>query len=361
MKIGFDGRCLLDDKLSGVGKYATYTLKEMINENPLDEFVVFASSFGGKNLENLSWLKKKPNVKLKIWRIPNKLLNLCFFLFNWPKMDFFTGTVDIFFMPNINFCALSKKNKNVLTIHDLSFEYFERFFSFKMRLWHFLVNPRRICRQCDELIAVSESTKEDLVNFYQINPEKISVAKKKKINSLIRFGLKKISEDNEEDLEAAKFVRDTYGLPERFILFLGNLEPRKNIVSVVLAFEELKMSNQRFVDLNLVLVGGNRWLNEELATLIKESAFRENIFLVGYIKDDDRKMIYRSAKVFVYPSFFEGYGYPPIEALILDVPVIASNNTSLAENLQTKAVLIDAFRPDEIRLALETLLEPSAG
>ena len=145
-------------------------------------------------------------------------------------------------------------------------------------------------------------------------------------------------------------------LPDRFILFLGKLEPRKNIVSIVKAFNNLKL-NSKYEDVGLVIAGAKGWLYKDVVKEASGSNNKEQIVFIGQIKDEERFLYYRAANVFVYPSFFEGFGFPPLEAMSCGTPVITSRNSSLPEVVSDSAITVDPYNISELELWITKLLD----
>lgn len=347
MKIGIDVRCLVEGRRTGVEEYTLNVLRYLFEIDQKNDYVLFLNSFREPEA-SLNWIEKYSNVTLKKFRFPNKLLNLFFWYFGWPKIDKMLGGADIFFMPNITFFGLSKKTKLISTIHDLSFERYPEFFSIKRRLWHIFVNPKKICRRANKIIAVSESTKKDIVSLYKINAGKIKV-----IHNGLAEKFKVINRNDEKLIK----IKEKYQLPYKFILYFGTIEPRKNVISVLKAFEGLKKSgSEEAKKFKLVIAGSDGWSSEEAYFLIKNSRWKEDIILINNVQEEDKEYFYNLASVFVYPSFFEGFGFPPLEAMVSGVPVIASNNSSVAEIVGEAGTLIDPAKPQEIFQALQEII-----
>ena len=351
MRIGIDVRCLAEGRRTGVEEYTLNLLENLFKQDSKNEYILFFNSFRHARAD-FSWIAKYPNVKLKRFNFPNKILNFLFWYLNWPKIDHLIGGVDIFFLPNIIFASVSPRAKLVATLHDLSFERHSETFSWKRRLWHSFINPKKICQKATKIIAVSNSTKKDLIQIYGIDLKKIEM-----IYSGIAEKFKQLDRNNENLIK----IKEKYNLPYKFILFLGTIEPRKNIIGIVRAYNELQAYAEKnnLVELQkykLILAGQMGWLHEKIFAEIHSSQYRENIFCLNAVDDADKVYLYNLASLFVYPSFFEGFGFPPLEAMSCEVPVISSNNSSLAEIIGRGGILVDPNRPDEIYRAMREIL-----
>lgn len=347
MKIGIDIRSLASGKQSGVEEYVRGLLRELFLMGKEHEFVLFFNAWG-KVKPDLAFTEGFPHVTIKQFRIPNKLLNFALWYFRYPKLDQLIGGVDVFFMPNMNFAAFSKYVKLIVTVHDLSFEWFPETFSWKQRLWHYMVNLRGLLRRADMIVTVSRSTADDIIDRYHIIPHKVYA-----ILSGVNPSFHPLDRNDIQLIE----VQKKYQLPYRFILSLGTLEPRKNLVSLVRAYETFHQTAVgEMVKYELVIAGTPGWKCEEFLEIVRQSPVRHHIHLLGFVDEADKAALYTLSSVFVYPSFYEGFGFPPLEALVCGVPVIASHSASLPEVVGKAGILIDPYRPDEILQALRQVL-----
>jgi len=338
MNIGVDIRPLMSPLRTGVGEYTFELLNALFQIDRKNQYFLFYNSY--KNIDKYlpDWKYDNVHIIKKTW--PNKLFNFCQKFLFWPKIDSFASEkLDYFFSPNLNFTALNKHVKKILTIHDLSFEFFPEFFSFKQKLWHWLVNPKKQCLSADIILTPSVNTKQDLVNYYQIPENKVRS---------IYPGLSSI-------FEKKQIQEKTLDLPDNYILFLGSLEPRKNILSVIEGYESAFSSLS--LPYNLIIAGAPGWKNKEIFARIEKSPLKQKITFAGYIKNEDKPELYRRAAVFVYPSFYEGFGFPVLEAMYCKIPIITSNRSSIPEITADYAHLIDPNKSGQIAEGLIKILK----
>ncbi len=351
MKIAVDVRCLMDGRRTGVEEYTLGLLENLFKLDNKNEYVLFLNSWKEPNFD-FGFFSQFKNVKIKRFKIPNKILNLFFWYLAWPKIDILCGGAQVVFMPNIIFGSVSKAAKLVLTVHDLSFERHSEYFSVKRRWWHMFINTRTICRAADKVIAVSHSTKNDLIDLYNIKKEKIET-----IYSSVNNDFRIIGRNDAGMIKA----KERYSLPYKFILTLGTIEPRKNIIGTVRAYNALQeyaaiRARPDILKYELVIVGESGWNAEAIFAEIKNSPFRNKIKIIHSIPNEDKPYLYNLASLFAYPSFFEGFGFPPLEAMSCGVPVITANNSSLPEIVGGAAVMIDPDKPGELFHAMWEIL-----
>lgn len=341
MTIGVDIRILGQPRRTGIVEYTEQLLSRMITAAPEHRFKLFYASWR-RTLPNYEWLHA-PNVELHSFRVPNSLLFLANRLFDWPNIDRLIGGADAFFLPHLFITSLSRQCRRVMTFHDLSYLRFPEFFTLGQRLWHsLLMNPAWQVRWSDRVIAVSESTKADLIRFYHLDPANVQVI-------YSGANLKRLSADRLQEFQ------DKKQLPDRFILSMSTLSPRKNIVAIIRAFTELK-ERPGFDDIRLIIGGDRGWLDRSIFNEIQRSSAQRYIRYIGYVPDDQRAAWYSAASVFVYPSFFEGFGLPVLEAMTCGTPVITSHNSSLPEVAADGALLVDPYNPADIVDALQAVL-----
>ncbi len=345
MKIGVDVRCFAQGKNTGVEEYAQKTLRAIFEADEKNEYILFFNAWRGRQVD-FSWATKYKNVSLKKYVIPNKLLNFSLWFLHYPKLDKLCGNVDVFFMPNNNFCALSDSVKLFLTVHDLSFEHHTHSFSLKRRLWHFFVNPRLLAKRANKIFAVSAATRADICETYDIDKNKVSIT---------RNGLTSVEGKYNRNSMELIMIKEKYNLPYQFILYFGTIEPRKNIVSIIKAYEQLRATNKNTKH-QLIIAGARGWKGEEIYGAAVNAKYKEDIVILADIPEDEKELLYTLASVFVYPSFFEGFGFPPLEAINCLVPTIVSHTTSLPEVAGDNAIMVNPTRPDEIVIALNEII-----
>ncbi|MDI3496048.1 MAG: hypothetical protein PWQ35_69 [Patescibacteria group bacterium] len=346
LKIGIDARVLLDEHYSGVAEYAANLLEAILQIDTNSQYYLFYNTF------NNSYLKLKKferlNCSRRGSRYPNKIFNYLLQKFlKQPKIDKFLGGVDIYFSPHFNFINLKKGTKFVITIHDISFLRHPQFFSYRKNFWHQALRLKKLLERADVIVAVSANTKADLIEVLKIPAEKIVV-----IYSGNNYDILPVV-----DTKALQNYRQKLGLPLRFILFVGNIEPRKNLSNLILAYNLLRQAEPELADVALVIAGAPGWKHKAIYQTWKNSPYKDDIKFLGYVDTQEKEYLYRLATVFAYPSFYEGFGFPPLEAMRFSLPVVASNVSSLPEILGRSALLVDPFRPDEIKQALHLVLK----
>jgi glycosyltransferase involved in cell wall biosynthesis len=326
VKIGIDGIPLSEVK-TGVGHYTYEIATAVAGDSHSDDFELVSNIPFDPSISdttevlppNLAFVEQKTNRLSRHWwavGLPRYIRKHQFSLFHGTNYD----------VPLFGGCP------TVLTIHDLSlFLYPETHERHRVR------RARRrlplMVRRATLLIAPTVSVQKELTDHLRVPSDKIRV-----VAEAPRRCFTPLHADQTNS------IRTRLGIHDRFILYVGTLEPRKNIATLVRAFEELLKSTE--LRPQLVLVGKKGWLTEELIHQIKSSSVRDRILMTGYLSDDDLRALYSSCSVMVYPALYEGAGLPPIEAMACGAPVITTDTPAIAEMVGAGALL---FSPLDFR------------
>ncbi|HEX8161866.1 MAG TPA: glycosyltransferase family 1 protein [Pyrinomonadaceae bacterium] len=234
----------------------------------------------------------------------------------------------------------------VVTIHDLAFEHLPA--TFKRRSWMQLrLTVRRTARRAAQIITVSEYSKRDIVETYRVEPGRVTVTHEA---AAARF--RPVSDERE-----LRRVRQLYGIEGDYILAVGSVQPRKNLARLVRAYSDLRRRPGQAKLPRLVVVGKLAWLYEETLRAVEECGVREDVTLTGYVPEGDLPALYSGALCFAYPSFFEGFGLPPLEAMRCGTPVVVGDRTSLPEVVGDAGLLVDPFDTAAMTAALARVVD----
>lgn len=346
MRIGIDANWAIYEK-AGIGKYSENLIKNLLKYDTKNEYVLFFNFFfnQGKHQSEIKNLIKdsKKKVTVKFVPLPGKVKE---FLFQTklPASSIYSEKIDLYFSPYFGGIPQNGWEKMVVTIHDLVFLKFPSHAGKDLSKFY-LKKTREAVDKCQKIIAVSEATRKDLIKLLKTPEEKIQV----------------IYEGRSEEFKPIKDQKTIntrlkkYGLSYgEFILSVGTLEPRKNLVSLIKAYAQLSMTIKN--KYKLVLVGGAGWNNSEIDQKIQDLNLKDKIIKTGYVEQADLPYFYNAAKVFVYPSLYEGFGLPVLEAESCGTPVITSSISSLPEVTGNAAILVKPKEESEIAAALKKVL-----
>ena len=343
MIIGVDLRVLASGQHSGVEEYTEQVVRHMVG---LDAHISWRFiSLGRRGVPWRPWFDA-PTIRRVHCGIPSSVGWLAGATVGWPRLDQVAGGVDVMFFPHLVLGAVSPQCPVVSTWHDMSYEMMPEFLSPRQRLWHSIqMMPRWQAHRARHIICVSQSTARDVVSRYGIAEDRVRVIHSGVDTQCVRAG--------DEEIQA---YRQAHRLPERFVLALGTIEPRKNIEMLVSAFEEIASRTA----CDLVIAGSHGWQAHALIRRIASSPVSSRIHVVGPVEPSQRALLVSSADAVVYPSYLEGFGFPPLEALACGVPVVASHTSAIAEVAGQWAVLVDPYRAQSVATGILYALEDQA-
>lgn len=324
---------------AGIGRLATIQLQGLLSSDRRREYVLhgWAPDLDTEKIRTFL----RDGVRLSVARIPGVIKRAYWNVLRVPPLETLIGPFDVFhgaepLLPPVG------KRKSIVTFNDSAYYKFPHFYSKGVaRKWDYFY--RRSLQLASAIIVLSENTRSDLVEMIDLPPERIHVVRPP-TDPL--FSAERSARD-EEDL------RRRLSLPEEFLLFVGTMEPRKNIPRLVKAFELFLDEGRNPV--HLVIVGRRGWLYEDILGTIASSAVAERIHLLDYVADGDLAVLYRMALMFVFPSLYEGHGYPVVEAMASGTPVITSKTSSLKEIGEGAGLLVDPEDPRDIAGAMDRL------
>ncbi|HEX2914040.1 MAG TPA: glycosyltransferase family 1 protein [Chloroflexia bacterium] len=249
----------------------------------------------------------------------------------------------------VNVVPLASFSPAVLTIHDLGFMRFpERYKAAKRRYLHVMTSLS--ARKASHIITPSESVRQEVIDLLKIRPDKVTAVAEGAGQSFRVYPEQEVAE-----------WRKANNVPDRFVLYLGTLEPRKNLPLLLRAFARWRQEQpSQARDVVLVLGGAKGWLYEEIFRLVKELDLESVTRFQGYISENDLPLWYNSARCFVYPSVYEGFGLPPLEAMASGCPVITSNTSSLPEVVGEAGIMVGPDDVDALTAGLASLLTDEA-
>ena len=331
MRIGINGRFLLTKK-TGVQRAAYNLVKalfEMDNEN---QYFLFTSK---DQINNKEWAKPNVTVVGSDIRYGENFKNHFWEQIVLPRL---AKQYDIDILHSIaNIAPLFYKGDSIVHIHDLCFVVNPQWYSYSFRTLYNWIVPR-LARKATKVVTNSNNSKNDLLQFCRINADKVE---------LIYWAVDQTFEKTPEtEIEAP--------VEGEYILYVGSLEPRKNISMLIRSYETMRNNNPSLSP-KLVLIGGDNPLFADVKLQIKR--YSEDIVFKGYVSDSLLKSYYKHALVVAYPSLYEGFGLPPLEAMASGAPVMTSNTSSLPEVVGNAALLVNPNDQEQIARVLERVVK----
>jgi glycosyltransferase involved in cell wall biosynthesis len=234
--------------------------------------------------------------------------------------------------------------RSVVTIHDCIHLMFPQYLPNRAAYAYARASMWAAARRSDRILTVSEASKRDILSLFNIKPEKIVVV----YNAIDEHFSAAPSEEH------VARIRERYQLDHKFVLYVGNIKPHKNLVRLIEAFSDLRRTHD---DLKLLIIGDEISKLPALRRAVHRHKLHKYVRFLGYLKDDTLTVLYRLASVFVFPSLYEGFGLPPLEAMASGTPVVTSNVSSLPEVTGDAAVLVDPYDVDSIGNGIRRILD----
>ncbi|MFV0507049.1 MAG: glycosyltransferase family 4 protein [Bacteroidales bacterium] len=338
MKLAYDAKRITNN-YTGLGNYSRFVVNNMAEQYPEDKLLLFSPDKAkpammeliskSNNMEFMLPRKNLNNIRKAIWRsrgMTNDILH--------AKPDLYHGLTN-----ELPFSIKSIGVPTIVTIHDLIFLHYPQFYKFiDRKIYNYKF--RRACEDSAHIVAVSECTKRDIINFYKIAPKKVSVIYQG-CNSLF---MQKSSTDQKAE------VKKKFHLPSEFILSVGTIEERKNLLLTVRALKASKL------DIKLVVIGRRKKYAKQVDTFIEQNRMQGQVLFLKDVEFEELPTIYQLSSLFVYPSLYEGFGIPIIEALHSEVPTIGASGSCLEEAGGEGAVYINPHNHGELAEKMKWIL-----
>ncbi len=368
MNIAICVKPLSDEILTGIGYTSLYYINSLAEVDKKNKYYLFSN----REIKHLDKIDKRLNLfnyntksfflnKIEYFnqRVKYKKIENRSFFFLSIRRFFYKALNEIFHYKKIRaelkrnnidlilFMDIAgviqfypKKIKKIVIVYDLVWKRFPETMDFTHSI-RMKVLAYNFYRKCDQVIAISDSTKNDFINLLKL----------KTPIEVIHLGVDR-KRFIEQTSKKIKKVLEKYNISKKYILTVGTLEPRKNLVNVVEAFSKLKHKGIY----QLVMIGNRGWGEVDLSEIVKKYNVQSETIMTGYVEGEELNAFYSGAEVFVYPSLYEGFGLPILEAMSCGCPVITSNNSSMPEVANDAAILIEALNVSDLKVAVERVL-----
>lgn len=326
---------------AGIGRYTRSLIRALSAQDSANSYALYVP----RDALYLDALRAFPP-NFRVARAP---LNERYMVALWQRaraplpIEILTGATQVFYSPDFVLPPTRAKRK-ILTIHDLSFKRHPETAVPNLK-WYLEQAVPRAIQRADLILADSDATRRDVQEFFNVSADRAQTLYAGCDDFFQRVG----------DARVLQTLRAKYALRKPFILNVGTLEPRKNLTRLIEAFAQLRQRR----DLELVIAGGRGWMYDEIYEAPQKFGVSAQVRFIGFTPDEDLPALYSLAELFVYPSLYEGFGLPALEALACGAAVVASNNSSLPEVTGDAALLIDPRDTAALTWAMQRLLDDS--
>ena len=327
---------------AGIGRYTRGLVGALADLEPPHQFTLLVLGRPGPDFMPPQF---PSNFRLRVVPLSDRWATVIWYRLNLPlPVELLAGRADLLHGPS--FTLPPSFAPSLLTVHDLSFLRYPQGAFPPLLRWLSKAVPRSLNR-ARHVLADSDNTRRDLVELMGISNERITV-----VGAGVDQSFRRIT-----DTDSLETVRRRYALPQRFLLGMSTLEPRKNFTGLIAAFEQLAAARPDVTaDLHLVIAGGKGWLYQPIFDAAQSSPLRQRIHFPGFIADEDLPALYSLAQIFAFPSHYEGFGIPILESMACGTPVVCADNSSLPEVAGGAALMIDAADTGGMATAMAHLL-----
>lgn len=346
MKIAFDAQPLLSGTKSGVGFCEDGLVTALLEQYPENEYVLeyFSLRNHGTKEEVLKkYTEKSAGLAPCKW-FPGSLYRMASaylpvpYCMMFPKKKQLTHFFNYYIPPFV-------RGRKVVTVHDMTIHAYPETVRRKT-LWFLRKTLKASIRRADHIVTDSEFSKKEILKYYNVPESKISV---------VYCGVDFERFQPLKNKELLKQVKEKYGIDRDYFLYLGTLEPRKNLVRLIQSYAKAKQGKEDFPC--LVLAGGKGWMYEEIFQTVTELGLEKDVIFTGYVEDKEVPVLMGCAFTFCFPSVYEGFGMPVLEAMACGTPVLTSRDSSMEEIAGGETVLVDAMSVEDIKKGLIRLYE----
>jgi glycosyltransferase involved in cell wall biosynthesis len=337
MRIGIDARPLAQQQRTGIANYLYGLIQELPEIAPQHDYFLYSHRDVDAALADRCVSRRVDN---RFGLLPGSLwlLSRVGELIRKDRLDVFWSTASV--LP----LWVPKNVFKVVTVYDLVWLYFPETMK-RHNLWVHRLRAENAIRNCDRLITISQSTESDLVSTFGVAPERIR---------LVYPAISRVYK-TQNQTSAAQCISRKYNVPPSYIAAVGTVEPRKNLTLLVHALQMLKRNGK--LNCPLLIAGASGWKNSSLYEEVRKSELsEEDIRFLGYVPDEDLPTFYAGAGIFLFPSLYEGFGLPPLEAMACGTPVIASDARPMPEVLGDAAILESPSSAERFANAIIRLL-----
>ncbi len=344
LKIAFDAQLLIKGDKTGIGWCTENILMRMpeVSDNSY-ELNYFSLGYSKEQLENVAKYSKLGYQINKCAWFHNAVYRIMWNFFSVPYSLFFGKGADVTLFFNY-VIPPGVKGKKITIVHDMAYKAYPE--TVRKRTRQLLTMAlEKSCARADKIITVSKFSKQEIIKYLGIDADKIVV-----MPNGVDFSLYHPDYTEEE----VKRVKEMYQIEGKYLLYLGTLEPRKNIERLVQAYAKLKYEMPEAP--KLVLAGRKGWMYDCIFETVKSLKLEKDVIFTGYIEAENAPILIKGAEIFLFPSLYEGFGMPPIEAMACGTPVVVSNVSSLPEVVGDAGILVDPFSVESIRDGIKNLI-----